>query len=335
VQIHEGISIVMAIINEIAQNPDENSQKLTEFMRLLDDVCAGIDAEMIKVERSARSLNDLNSDAEEHLQALITNILQIISKLSTKSDDTIHSLQTLHQDSGVLEQRLTYVTDMIDQLHHEVSSELDDSHKQLQESSQSLFSASNQLQNSLGDLLDSATAISKKTQYSFNMFGTDLQTLSQEMATHHVQILGNLSQFQEALAGSHTQAIKYTFSTLAHSLVDEHAQQLEHELNSMGKDLGQHLGTFQNQANALGEQLQQQMSAKIEELVNEVEGSIGAKLESFYQNLSQRIVEAVEEEITETLCANEAGIAVTNAVSPILPEMIAINLLLDIIDAIS
>lgn len=145
------------------------------------------------------------------------------------------------------------------------------------------------------------------------------------------KLFGTAQQLNEGLRQKQADLLSKA-SEEFHNLLDGHIQDhLPHGLEQAGQQIVAGIQGLHDHATTAVDTASHELQQLISELLEFAKSEVAEKLEGRFKSVMEDAVGALTGHITEAIATTTVGVSVTTAMSPILPEAIAVNKALDLI----
>jgi hypothetical protein len=172
-------------------------------------------------------------------------------------------------------------------------------------------------------------AVVGEAEQARNDYLSHVQEMHGSLSALAEKVFGSAAHVDESVRETQSQALEQA-ATAFHGLMDGHLQGhlpegFEHavsQLTGQVHSLGEH-------ALAAGQKTQQELQQLISDVVAFAKQEVHDKIEQKFEKLMHDVVAWLAEHITQSIVVTTTGVAVTGAMSPLLPEMIILKKALD------
>jgi DNA anti-recombination protein RmuC len=309
----EKLQILLGTLNkshaEIGSSSDQLNVQDGELQGICDSIATSTDA----VEQF---LNEMSTQVE----AEESESLAQLDAWEQATSEGINKIEMAHQ--GIAEGQQTLV------------SEVNDTWEEV-------GTAWTQADDAFTQCLESCDSAEEQLTQGSAEFKTMFVDLGEASSQHQEQVTAfqtnaesDFEDFDNELAGSHTEAIESCFNEFSQQLTQDQMSVMTDHFDELGTNLTERAGAFITEAESLGDDLAQRCSEIMQNLTDHVGNELEETLKEVIAGLVEDAITALLNEVIEGGVLMTAGAATTGTLAPILPGLKAAELALKAINAI-
>lgn len=180
-------------------------------------------------------------------------------------------------------------------------------------------------------LASSLAADAQRIQSALQQLGTHYQSADQAWERAQQAIDELLKHFAGETEGPFTDTLHQAVDAFVTDLAGPQAQAVDQHLAGARQTAEQALDELSHAADQLLDQFKQGVDDALQKLADHVSHEIQTKLEQALHRIIEAAVQKILETILEAVAGAEIGVAITSAMSPVLPELIVLKKLTDAI----
>lgn len=268
------------------------------------------------------------------MNALLQGVLSTLTELPGQMDHGQVTSQAEHT-----EQTLNKYTDMehehtqaLDQSTHEVTDAHSQLHDGVTQNIQELSSAIEQLLSDFADLHTHTDNTSQTVQEHASKHDTTCTQVHQSLGEHKQKIEDHHKNSQEHLQTmdnrvqqEHNTNIQQTHEPFDQKLSSLHEQEVPDHHDNLHSTIDQHHSTFDGSVDSLGKDLEDRGHQILNDLTDYLKQQLEDALEKKFEEIVEKIIEDMLQEVVEGVATITFGSSITAAISPVLPELMAVR----------
>ncbi|MCW3838408.1 hypothetical protein ACFQ1E_20260 [Sphingomonas canadensis] len=171
----------------------------------------------------------------------------------------------------------------------------------------------------------------QQVQEALRQLDTHLQSAEATWSSAHEAVDGLVERFATEIESNFERTLREACDAFLDDLHGPQTEAVERHLSDAREQAESALERMSQVAEQLLADFEQQVDAAVRDLGQHVSSEVQEKLEAAMQRIIEAAVKRILETILEAVASTQLGAAVTGAMSPVLPELIAIKKLTDVI----
>lgn len=184
---------------------------------------------------------------------------------------------------------------------------------------------------SVQSLQTALTEAARRVTEAFDALGSDYDAAAEALATAQAAVDEALQACSNAVSDEFTDAFDVQMKAFTDDLANEQTARIRDNLSLFqrtGEEILRHLTETSDQ---LLDQFSQQLDGALNDLMQHVGEQLTQEMERAAREIVESAVREMSYAIMEAIAASQVGVAVTSAMAPILPELIAAKKVTDAI----
>ena len=173
----------------------------------------------------------------------------------------------------------------------------------------------------------------EETEQQLTSFADGIEQIQQDMESLQSEAEGQWTELVDEIGETQTSAIETLLGDFNEELSENQANEIAEAFSQMEDALTQLLSEFGTQAEATGNQFQEQASEILSTVAEHLENALIEGVETAFQDAIDEVVAEIAEEIAKSLALMVTGAGITTALAPILPILVAAKVAIGAIKA--